>query len=374
MLVDVLNPRDINTHCAACGRSFARFPSDEEHIFPKWLQHHHDLWTRKLNVGNYTGKQYKSAKIKLCKRCNGTTYHALETLLAPLLTSDDPFGAVSVIGDDILATWLGKIMWLLVSKSRSAIDYRTRDEAQPDSILSADQVPGTLYLGMMQRAFATKKSMATCFLYEPRDPARLGRPFSLYRFKIDTEDERFETFDFSDSPSTLSLMFRSGNLGVVCIFDGGLHQRFQSGSYEYFADQLLHPQQFAELAARITYDQTVLDERACEVTYFWDEQLNSVIAMTRTPRFYYPYLQEHHDEERLVDIISRLTLVDPSQILRPEGVITTLLGSDGKFAKFPVTEAELAVARSDPDVFMMGELDADWRLTENGPQAKEGEE
>ncbi|RWP42423.1 MAG: hypothetical protein EOR04_11440 [Mesorhizobium sp.] len=366
MIKDVLKPTDIKTNCAACGRSFARFPSDEEHIFPKWLQHHHNLWTRKLNVPNYIGKHYKSVKIRLCKRCNGTTYHSLETMLAPLLTSTDPFTAVSDVSDDALATWLGKIMWLLVSLSRSAIDYRTRDLTQPDSILPANLVPGTLFLGMLQRAFATGKSVRSCFLHDPPAPTLYGNPFSLYRFRIDTSDDRFEAFDFSDNPAALGVALRSGNLGVVCVFDGGLHREFIHSTYEFLANELLHPQQFSEVAARMFYDQTVLDDRAARVTYFWNEPLRAVIAQTHVPRFYNPYLEANHDNKRLAQFIGSQTSTNPSQILLTDGVVTSLMGPDGKFGRFLATDAELEVARKDPTRIVMGPLDANWRITEDG--------
>jgi hypothetical protein len=60
MIRDVLANRDIDTHCPLCGRSFGRVKSSEEHIFPKWLQQHHGLLTRRLNIPNFIGKPYKS--------------------------------------------------------------------------------------------------------------------------------------------------------------------------------------------------------------------------------------------------------------------------------------------------------------------------
>jgi len=126
MISDVLTPKDVKTHCPLCGRSFSRFPSDEEHIFPRWLQHHH-LWTRRLNIPNFTGKPHKSVKIRVCKRCNGKTFGELETRLAPLLTGVDPFSEAAAISGDDLALWLGKIFWLLTRKSHSVPDFRTRD-------------------------------------------------------------------------------------------------------------------------------------------------------------------------------------------------------------------------------------------------------
>jgi hypothetical protein len=155
MISDVLKPKDVETHCPLCGRSFARFPSDEEHIFPRWLQHHHHLWTRRLNIPNFTGKAYKSVKIRICKRCNGKTFGNLEARLAPVLTGADPFAVAAAISDDELAFWLGKIFWLLIRKSHSVPDFRTRNLPEQDRVLPNELLPGTLFLGMVERAYAT---------------------------------------------------------------------------------------------------------------------------------------------------------------------------------------------------------------------------
>ncbi len=117
MITGVLKVREITTHCPLCGRAFARFPWDEEHIVPRWLQHRHDLWSRKLNIPNFIGKRYKTVRITVCKRCNGTTFGALETRLAPLLANGDPFSSTLAVRDAELAIWLGKIFWLLIRKS-----------------------------------------------------------------------------------------------------------------------------------------------------------------------------------------------------------------------------------------------------------------
>ncbi len=174
-----------------------------------------------------------------------------------------------------------------------------------------------------------------------------GAPYSLYRFRIDTRDNRFEAFDFVDNPATLEVAFRSNNLGIICLFDGGLHQRFRQPWYEFLAGQALHPLQFAEVAARMIYDQTVLDEDAMQVTYYWNKALNAVVSQTHTPRYFNPYFEMHHDPERQAHLIARFTFNDPSQILRPDGrVVTCLQDLKGDFLRFAVTDEELAAARA----------------------------
>ena len=363
MISDVLKPKDVQTHCPLCGRTFARFPSDEEHIFPRWLQHHHNLWTRRLNIPNLTGKFYKSVKIRICKRCNGKTFGDLEKQVAPLLKCADPFEAAAEVDDDYLALWLGKIFWLLIRKSHSVPDFRTRDLPEQNRVLPDELFLGALFLGMIERAYATRKGMVCCFNGDPAVPELFyERPYSLYRFRIDTRDNRFEAFDFTDSPATLGVGFRSHTLGVICLFDGGLHRRFRQPWYDFLSAEALHPIQFAEVTARMVYDETVLDDEAKRVTYFWNRGLRSVVAQHHIPRTYNPYLQEHHDPVRLAGVIGRYTFNDPSQILAPDGgIVTCLHDTSGKFLRFAVTEEELAAARADPDQILLGPMDKRWR-------------
>src|SRR3569623_1224864 len=367
MIADVLKARDISTHCPLCGRAFSRLSSDEEHIFPKWLLHKHDLWNRRLNIPNFIGKPYKSVKIQVCTRCNGKRFGAVETRLAPLFASSDSLASIRDVEDDVLAIWLGKIFWLLIRKSHSVVDFRTRDSSNPDRIIPADLLPGTLFLGMFERTFATGKGMVSCFSADPPIPELFYHaPYSLYRFKIDTRDNRFESFDFFDNPLTLGLGFRSGNLGVVCLFDGGLHKRFRQPWYKFLLREALHPQQFAETTARMIYDQTVLHESAYEVTYYWNQHLKAVIAQTHTPRHFNPYLEKNHDPTRLAGLIARLSAHNPAQILGPNGsIITCLHDVNGGFLRFAVTEAELAAARADPNQIIFGPTNIDWRVKEN---------
>ena len=352
MIKEVLANRDINTYCALCGRKFTRVASSQEHIFPKWLQHHHRLWTRRLTIPNLVGKSYKSVKIRICVFCNNVRYGKKETFISELLRSSDPYAALTATSDDDLAIWLGKIFWLLCRKSHSVEDFRTRDNHQTDRIIPKEIMPGTFYLGMLQRTFATKKGMFSCFEDDPPYPPLYGRLYSLYRFRIDTRDTRFESFGFADNIAVLGVAFRTNNIGIVCVFDGSLHRTFRSHAFAFLTNELLHPMQFGEVTGKIFFDQTVLDERACQVTYFWNEPLRSVIAMNRTSRFYDPYLEANYDPKRYALMVGRYTSSDPSTIVSEDGkgVFTSLKDHNGNFLRFAVTKEEIEAARNNPNL------------------------
>ncbi|MDP9052412.1 MAG: HNH endonuclease [Acidobacteriota bacterium] len=351
MINSVLANRSIDTHCSLCGRTFKLVKATEEHIFPGWLQHSHDLWNQKLTIPNLVGRRYKSVKIPICVKCNNLRYGRLETRLAPLVTSADPFAAVEATTDDELAIWLGKISWLLWRKSHSAVDFRTRDQAEPERVLRDEMIPGTHFTGIMQRAFALRKNMHACYLDDPPDLSRYSEPYSLYRVRIHTREPQFSQFDFKDNVAITGTALRSRSLGLICLFDGGLHRRFRGKRFEGLLGETLHPVQFDEVVGRIFYDQTVLDERACRVQYDWNRPLNAVIAQNQSPRFYYPYLQQQHDIRRYAAIVGQYTSSDPSQIVPDpdkEQTVTYLWDADGHFYQYPISGDELDAELTNP--------------------------
>jgi hypothetical protein len=109
------------------------------------------------------------------------------------------------------------------------------------------------------------------------------------------------------------------------------------------------------------YDQTVLDEGAGKVTYYWNRALNSVVAQCHSSRNFNPYLEVNHDPERLAAIVGGYTSIDPAQILRPDGVTNSFLNDlNGRFQRFAVKDAELEALRADPDRVVLGPTDAKW--------------
>ena len=363
MLDDVLALRSIKTHCALCGRKFGRVAKTTEHIFPRWLQKHHDLGTRRLTLPNFIGKTYKSITIEICEKCNNQRFGSLESEIAQLVRSPDPFSEAKTFGAEKLAIWVGKIFWLLVRKGHAYADFRTRNDVEPDTIVPTALVAGTTYVGMLERAYAMRKEMFACYLTDPPIPELFYRaPYSIYLVEIDTRDDRFEAFDFIDNTATVGVAFRTGNLGIICNFDGGLHRSFRYWRFEHLLNEKLHPLQFNELAARVFYDQSVLHPGAVKVQYYWNKPLRAVIAQTLTPRGFDPYLAENHDPKRLAQITGRYTSTNPADLVTDDGrVFTNLEDQNGDFMKFPVTPEELAVARADPHRVTFGPIDDKWR-------------
>src|SRR5258708_11849538 len=340
MLNDVVMLRDIHAYCPLCGRGFAKVASNNEHVFPQWLQHHHNLWNRELKLPNFIGRKYKNIKVKVCVTCNNIRFGQLETCISQLARAPDAYAAMGELDNHDLAIWLGKIVWLLCRKSNASVDPKTLSLAKPDQVLPNDMIRGTIYLGMMQRAFAMRKEMVACYRGDPPIPEFFyDVPYSLYRFKIDTRDPRTERFDFRDNVAVLGAALRTGKFGIVCLFDGGLHRRFRSHWLHFLVNKALHPHQFNEVVGRIFYDQTVLDDQANQITYYWNRPVNAVVAVTSTSRNYDPYRQENHDLQECARFIARYVGADPASLLSKNGktVLSALMIKNGGFRRYPST-------------------------------------
>jgi hypothetical protein len=363
MIKDVLRARDIEGHCPLCGREKAKASHTDEHIFPLWLQRHHNLLNRRLTIPNLIGKKYKTVKIGICVRCNNKTFGRLEGRISRALTSSHPFVEANELDPGELAAWIGKILWLLARKSHSVQDHRARHKAKPERILPSVLLSGLLYSGMFLRCLARGKEMLASHPDQLMPLRIFGPPYSLYLHEIDLRDERFESFNFMDNTFVAGAAIRGGNVGMICLFDGGLHRSFLSARYAYLDGHPLHPMQFNELAARIFYDQTVLDPEARQVTYHWNKSHNAIFAETSGSPDIGPYREDLHDPMRQARMLGYYTLQEPDDLLFEGGrTFTALQWPDGSFMPFAVTPEEIKAARRTPGLHRVFQADHSIRL------------
>ena len=181
-------------------------------------------------------------------------------------------------------------------------------------------------------------------------------PYSLYIAEIDERDEKSETFDFMDTAAVAGVAMRSKRIGVICVFDAGLHNKYLGTRYSFLVGNKLHPYQFSELVARIFYDVTVLTSEAKKIVYFWNEAFNAVLAQVQTNRAEDPFCQELDDPNRLAKMLGFFLHLSPQQLLLPNGHTASFLyRSDGSFSTYAMTNDEITTARSDPNAVVLGQ-------------------
>jgi len=305
--ITVTKPPD--THCPLCQLTYKqrRAGKTDEHIFPLWLQKHHNLLTQKLTHPNGVGRKYNALKIDSCGKCNNVRFGDLEGYLAPLFRSDDPFEALRDTDDSLLAVWLAKIVWLMAVKSGHTPDPKTRDNPVPDTIVPKEQLPYVGFLGAIVRAYALRKQIDARLRDEPLHPAMFRAPFSFYRFKLDYQNQPLPRFNFHDGFGLLSAVMISDNIGMVCLFDMGLHRHWLPQNYQEYFNRILHPIQFLELAARMVWDQGSLQHEAYQYRADWRENEKRLLISNGSSCREMPYKNELIDLEALDRYFNRFT-------------------------------------------------------------------
>ena len=100
--------------CAFCGNE----ATTVEHVIPKWLQRHYDLYNKKLRVWTGDAINYRCATIPACQQCNGGRLANLEKRIQAGTASESDY-----------YLWALKIRYgLSIMDSRLYIDPKDHDK------------------------------------------------------------------------------------------------------------------------------------------------------------------------------------------------------------------------------------------------------
>lgn len=261
--------------CFLCGETTELIT--EEHVFAKWLQSRYNLWNLKLELLNGSLIRYKQLKIPCCGNCNNGDLSVLETTISRAVTNG--YESAKLIDHRLWYLWLGKIYFGILRKELNL--SRERNSPSAGKILDENTLRSfeSLHLFLQgirgKHKFADKPpySVLICNLHD------LGGGYS---------------YSFRDSLAYMTISIRMGDVGViVCFEDDGL----ANGSYGRYVHAVnhrkLHPIQFDELFARVTYQTSRIDTPVRFVTQF---DLNG-IGSARTEVLGGLYIHEHSNKD-----------------------------------------------------------------------------
>jgi hypothetical protein len=227
--------------CFLCGHSLAAANYTDEHVVPAWAQRRHDLWNQKLTLINKTTLSYRNLTVPCCAECNGTHLKPLEDSLAKSV--DVGVHAVRALDRSLLFLWLGKIFYGILFKELQLLADRT------------DPTAGTI----LTPADIDHYEMHRFFLQQARDRVRLlsFNPGSVFVFPMQDLPSRRIEWDLVDNVQTMFIGVRVGKVGfLAALADGGAQQANES-HFNDIADMPLHPLQFRELCAYVSYSSTL---------------------------------------------------------------------------------------------------------------------
>jgi len=250
---DLLKPKTKN--CFLCGKALSKY-SSVEHVFPKWLQNRFNLWDKQLTLSNKSEILYRNLKIPCCNKCNNDYLAKLENEIAIKVGK----GFIEFKGLDELKIfqWLGKIEFGILFEELTLLYDRKRPE------------DGTIISPKMLEYFRDIHG----FLQSLRLPFEFcsRKPWSIFIFNVHSyNDER--DFDYTDTFYTQNVFIRMSDIAVAaCLFDNNTQKEMFKDYFQQFEGIKLHPIQFDEICAKISYKSTLLNRDPSYVAILPDDE------------------------------------------------------------------------------------------------------
>jgi hypothetical protein len=230
--------KSFNFNNKTCFLSGEALTSKEEKIqvFPAWLMSRFQLYDQPFKLLDESISTYKDLKVPCSAIVNERYLEPLETEIAAAF--DIGYDAVKEIDELKLFQWAGKLLYgVIFNEMQAGIKQQHAQGLEFNISQSLIHKFSNLHL-MLQ-------SIHQPVVFED------FTPFSLFLFKVDSEDG---LFGYRDEINTLIFSLRIKDFGlVICLQDNGANRTYHREILEKIAGQALHPIQFEEFNARVFY-------------------------------------------------------------------------------------------------------------------------
>ena len=228
--------------CFLCGHELGE-KKTSEHVFPKWLQQTFNLTNQEIHLLNRTTIPYRKLTIPCCQSCNTIYLATVEDVIKQYYQKG--FSEFTKLDKLPIFQWIAKIFYGLLFKELS---LRIERSDPTQGFITDPEVLNEL------------RTLHT-FLQSVRMPFEfLGfHPWSIFIVEThsygDTRD-----FDYHDEIFTLTFSIRMGEIGIIaCLEDNGAQEERFSDYFEKFKGIKLHPTQFDELIAKVSYTRHLMN-------------------------------------------------------------------------------------------------------------------
>lgn len=238
-LYDAVRSHDFaETTCFLCGTNIEDTDETKEHVFPKWLLRHFNLWSKQLTLINGTQIPYRSLVIPCCQSCNNQDLSNIENEVRKNFFSGPQ--AIKNMDREILMLWVLKVFYGLIYRE-IFLPLDRRDPIQGTIVTPDDMEQYQLLHYMLQAS---------------RTPIRFSQiesdvPASIFVFELKEPENPDLRFDYKDDILARTLYLRLGKVGILAAFDMGAQTYEGSHFFPKYQRQVLHPVQFEELGANL---------------------------------------------------------------------------------------------------------------------------
>ncbi len=266
-------------HCFLCGEKLNNENRTMEHIFPKWLQHKHELWNQKIRLTNGKNLYYRKLTIPCCKACNGGPMSRMEETVKKAF--EKGYDEFEKLDDEIIFKWLTKIYYGMIFKNLSLkVDVRDRNSIT---------IVTPKLLERYKMVHELLQSIRHNVNYE-------GKFFSLFKFKVhnDANGNHEQEFHFSDDLNDYVLSLRSGDIGlIICIGDDGIVRESFDKFVASYNEVTLHTIQYLEMVGRVFYRRSLL---LTEPSYMFVSNGDKVTLMSMMNSYENEYFAEENNK------------------------------------------------------------------------------
>lgn len=220
--------------CFLCGKRMVGDGS-VEHVFPKWLLKSYDLWDQKIDLLNGTLMPYRQLTIPCCEVCNNQHLSRVEDEVNAVVRGG--FQKAIELPIKTWYLWAGKIFYGILRKELSLLLERSNQNG--GTIVTKEILESFSNLHLFMQGFRGRHK----FIGEV--------PYSVLICNL---HEFGSSYDFRDNLPLFTLAIRMGEIGIIVSFEDGGLMRESYGKYvEEVGGRKLHPIQFYELYAKVSY-------------------------------------------------------------------------------------------------------------------------
>jgi len=228
--------------CFLCGHELGK-KKTTEHVFPKWLQQTFNLTNQEIHLLNRTTIPYRKLTIPCCQSCNTIYLSTVEDKIKRYYQKG--FSEFIKLDKLLIFQWIAKIFYGLLFKELSLCIERS----EPAQGFITDPE----LLNELRTLHTFMQSIRMSFEFSG------FHPWSIFVVETrrygDTRD-----FDYHDEIFTLTFSIRMGEIGIIaCLEDNGAQEERFSDYFEKFRGIKLHPTQFDELVAKVTYTRHLMN-------------------------------------------------------------------------------------------------------------------
>jgi hypothetical protein len=308
--------------CFLCGKSLLSGDYTQEHIVPRWAQRRYNLWNQHINLLNQTSIPYRNLTVPCCDECNQYRLKPIEDSISQ--TVDLGKNAVEQLGKMVAFLWLGKLLYGLLYKELTLLFNR------------ADPTVGTIITPELIKRYKTHRF----FLQQVRNLVECVDfcPGSIHVFAMQKMPQPVLEWDFCDNVDTMFVGCRVGRTAFFASLEDGGAEQTMAPNYADIANLELHPIQFREICAHVSYRSTLRTRTPKHITLQGNP--HKVHQLPLGGFSLKPYFEEA-DTETYVKYLAYYLGASEEPLSLPTGEVKTWLYDENgnpsfmDFAKYP---------------------------------------